>query len=105
MVETIIKTIISYVIPAVLGFLVAKVINNKRRNDGVKNGVMILLQSDLTNTFYYYESSGEMPDYVYRNFLNKLKSYEDLGGDDYIHDIAERVKKFKIIRIGILKEK
>lgn len=105
MVEQVIKTIINYVLPLILGFLIAKVNNYRKKNDGVKNGVMILLQSDLTNTFYYYEPSGEMPDYVYRNFLNKLKSYEDLGGDDYIHDIAERVKKFKIIRTGIIKEK
>ena len=105
MTETVIKTIIGYVLPLTLGFLIAKVTNRKKKNSGVENGLMILLQSDLTNTFYYYEPSGEMPDYVYRNFLNKLKSYEDLGGDDYIHDIAERVKKFKIIRTGILKEK
>ena len=103
MIETIIKSVIGVIVSGLVGYLVATIKNYRKKNDSIKMGLMILLQSDLTNTFYYYEPFGEMPDYVYRNFFNKLKSYEDLGGDDYIHDIAERVKKFKIIRTGIIK--
>jgi hypothetical protein len=102
MIETIIKSIISYVVPAILGFLVAKLINYKKKTDGLKNGVMIMLQSNLTNTFFYYESLKAMPDYVYKNFLNELKAYEDLGGDDYIHTIAEHIKQWEISRTDIL---
>ena len=94
MIETIIKSIISYVVPAILGFLVAKLINYKKKTDGLKNGVMIMLQSNLTNTFFYYESLKAMPDYVYKNFLNELKAYEDLGGDDYIHTIVDNMINF-----------
>ena len=106
MTEQIIKTTIGIVVSGIFGYLVATLKNYKKKNKALNNGVMILLQSDLTNAFYYYDALGEMPDYVYRNFVNKLKAYEDLGGDDYIHDIAERVKKFKIVRTNILnKEK
>lgn len=105
MVETILKSVITYVVPIVAGFLIGRISNYKKKNKGLTNGIMILLQSDLTNTFYYYEPLGEMPDYVYRNFLNKLKAYEDLGGDDYIHTIAEKMKDIKTTRTDILKEK
>ena len=105
MVETIIKTIIGYVIPAVLGFLVAKVINNKKRNDGVKNGVMMLLQSNLTNTYYYYDQFKKIPDYIYKNFLNELKAYEDLNGDDYVHILSHHMESWEIVSTNNLKEK
>ena len=105
MVETIIRSIINYVVPALLGFLIAKLCNYKKKNDGLKNGVMTMLQSNLTNTFFYYEKTKQMPDYVYKNFLNELKAYEDLGGNDYIHNISEKVKNWEITRTDILNNK
>ena len=105
MVETIIKTVVGYVIPAILGYLVAKVINNHKRNDGLKNGVMMLLQSNLTNTYYYYDQFKKIPDYIYKNFLNELKAYEDLNGNDYVHILAHHMEGWDIISTNNLKEK
>ena len=105
MVEQVIKTIINYVLPLILGFLISQVRNYKRKNDGLKNGVMTMLQSNLTNTYYYYEPLKKVPDYVYKNFLNELKAYEDLGGNDYVHILANHMKNWEITRTDILKEK
>lgn len=105
MVEQVIKTIINYVLPLILGFLISQVRNYKRKNDGLKNGVMTMLQSNLTNTYYYYEPLKKVPDYVYKNFLNELKAYEDLGGNDYVHILADHMKNWEITRTDILKEK
>ena len=105
MVEQVIKTIISYVLPLILGFLLSQVRNYKRKNDGLKNGVMTMLQSNLTNTYYYYEPLKKVPDYIYKNFLNELKAYEDLGGNDYVHILADHMKSWEITRTDILKEK
>jgi len=105
MVEQVIKTIINYVLPLIVGFLISQVRNYKRKNDGLKNGVMTMLQSNLTNTYYYYEPLKKVPDYVYKNFLNELKAYEDLGGNDYVHILANHMKNWEITRTDILKEK
>ena len=105
MVEQVIKTIIGYVLPLILGFLISQVRNYKKKNDGVKNGVMTMLQSNLTNTYYYYEPLKKVPDYIYKNFLNELKAYEDLGGNDYVHILADHMKNWEITRTDILKEK
>lgn len=105
MVEQVIKTIINYVLPLILGFLLSQVRNYKRKNDGLKNGVMTMLQSNLTNTYYYYEPLKKVPDYIYKNFLNELKAYEDLGGNDYVHILADHMKSWEITRTDILKEK
>ena len=105
MIESILKAIINYVVPALLGFLIAKLSTYKKKNDGLKNGVMTMLQSNLTNTYYYYEPVKKIPDYIYKNFLNELKAYEDLGGNDYVHILADHMKNWEITRTDILKEK
>ena len=104
MFEQVIKSVIGYVIPAIIGFLVAWFINYRKKNDSLKTGVKILLQSNLTNTYFYYEPFKKIPDYVYRNFLNQLSAYEGLEGDDYIHTIAEHMKHWEITRTDILKD-
>ena len=104
MIEQIIKVVISYIVPALIGFLIAMVANYRKKNDSLKKGVKTLLQSDLTNTYFYYEPMKKIPDYVYKNFLNELKAYEGLDGDDYVHAIAEHIKHWEIIRTDILKE-
>jgi len=104
MIEQIIKSVISYVIPALLGFLIAVLRNYRKKNDSLKVGLKTLLQSNLTNTYFYYEPYKKLPDYVYKNFLNELKAYEGLDGDDYIHTIAEHIKQWEITRTDILKD-
>lgn len=104
MVEQILKVVINYIVPLILGFLIATLKNYRKKNDGLKNGVMTMLQSNLTNTFFYYEPFKKIPDYVYKNFLNELKAYEDLGGNDYIHTIFEHMKSWEITRTDILKD-
>ena len=105
MLEQIIKSIISYVIPAILGFLIAKLTNYKKKNDSLKNAIMTMLQSNLTNTYFLYEKVKVIPDYVYKNFLNELKAYEGLNGDDYIHTIAKHMESWEITRTDILHDK
>ena len=56
-----------------------------------------LLQAELTKTFYKYEKSGQVTSYVYRNWINLLNAYENLGGNDYIHEIYKKFREFKII--------
>ena len=105
MVEQILKTIITYVVPALLGFVIAKLTSYKKKNDSMKTAIMTMLQSNLTNTYFLYENAKVIPDYMYKNFLNELKAYEGLDGNDYIHTIAKRMEDWDIIRTDILKDK
>lgn len=99
MIETILKAVVSYVIPIILGFLISKVMNVKT----LKIALMTLIQSNLTNTYFVYEQLKEIPDYVYRNWLNLLKIYEKLGGNDYVHELSKRMEEWNISHTGILK--
>ena len=105
MIETIIKSIIGYVVPAVLGFLIAKLTSYKKKNDSLKNAMMTMLQSNISNTFFLYDPAKQIPDYMYKNTLNQAKAYKDLNGNDYIEHIMKKMENWDIIRTDILKDK
>lgn len=110
MFETVMKTIISLVVSGIFGYLIGRIKDykkklkeNKEEADMLKVAMMTMLQSNLTNTYFAYEKMKEIPDYIYRNWLNSLAIYEKLGGDDYIHTIAEKIKKWDFVKTDILK--
>ena len=110
MVETIIKSVIGVVVSGALGFCISKIKTYKNtikhkeaEKETLKEAMMIMLQGSLTNTYYVYEEIGKIPDYVYRNWLNQLAIYEKLGGNDYIHVLAEKMKHWNLEKTDILK--
>lgn len=110
MTQTILNTIITFIISGALGYSVSVIKNYKKRtkekgeNENIQNvALQIILQSQLTNTYFVYQEIGEVPDYVYKNWLNMLSIYEKLGGDGFIHSLAEKMKEWKIIKTDILK--
>ena len=52
-----------------------------------------------------YEPMKKIPDYLYRNNLNEYKSYKQLGGNDYIEAIMNKMGNWEVIRTDILKDK
>lgn len=109
MVETIIKTAIGFIVSGALGYCVNAIKNYKKKlkekgeeQNISKEALMILLQTNLTTTYYVYEESGKIPDYIYKGWLNSLKIYEKLGGDDYVHTLAEKMKNWEFIKTDIL---
>jgi len=109
MIEKIITTIITFCLTTALGYCLSSLKNYKenikknRDNEKIQNqALLMLLQNTLTNTYFNYEKEGEIPDYVYKNWLNLLKAYEALDGDDYIHTLAGKMKGWKIVKTDIL---
>lgn len=110
MIETIIKSAIGVIVSGALGYCISKIKEYKKtikekeqEKDLLKEAMMTMLQGSLTNTFYVYEELGKIPDYVYKNWLNQKKIYEELGGNDYIHVLAEKMKKWNFEKTDILK--
>ena len=110
MMQTIINTSISFVVGSILTYCVGRIkhykktLKKKEENEQVQNiALQTILQSQLTNVYFVYQEIGEIPDYVYKNWLNMLKIYEQLGGNDYIHILDGRIKEWKITKTDILK--
>ena len=102
-------TVISFFVTGLLGFLVAQIKQYKNKEKGdreerelIKNGVKILLQSNLTNVFYVHNELGQIEDYKLKNWYNELKEYEALGGNDYMHVLESKMSKLKIVHTDIL---
>ena len=109
MIHTAINTMITIIIGGIFGYcanvikVYKKKLKDKETNEKIQNiALQTILQSQLTNTYFVYQEIGEIPDYVYKNWLNMLKIYEQLGGDDYIHTLAEKIKNWKIKKTDIL---
>lgn len=105
----IILTIVGFIVTGTLGFMVAKVKEYKKKDKDekdeqqlIKNGLMMLLQSNLTNVFYVHNELGYIEDYKLKNWYNELKEYEALGGDEYIHVIETKMAKLEIVHTDIL---
>ena len=91
-----------YCVSVIKGY--KKKIKSKEVNEEVQNiALQTILQSQLTNTYFVYQEIGEIPDYVYKNWLNMLAIYEKLEGDGFIHTLADKMKTWKITKTDILK--
>lgn len=111
MTHTIINTAVTFIISGILGYCVSvikhykkKLKNKSEESELLKKALMTMLQSNLTNTYYVYENMKEIPDYIYKNWINSLKIYEQLGGNDYIHVLAEKMKTWEFTTTDILKK-
>ena len=111
MTQTIITTTITFIVSSALGYCLSVIRNYKKKlkekneeSKLLKEALMTMLQSNLTNTYYVYESVGKIPDYVYKNWNNSKSIYEQLGGNDYIHVLADKMKKWDFEQTDILKK-
>ena len=100
--ESIIIKVINYFVPIVLGFCVGVIKNYSKKTKATNKALKIMLQNNLTNTYFVYSTKKKIPDYVYKNWLNMLDEYEELEGDDYIHVLSDRMKTWEIVRTDIL---
>lgn len=107
----VILTIIGIIVTSSVGYLAAKgkiyreKVKNKEINEEVQNiALQTILQSQLTNIYFVYQKLGEIPDYVYKNWLNMLSIYEKLDGDDFIHTLAKKMENWEIINTGVIEK-
>lgn len=100
--EDIIVKVINVLIPIVLGYCINIIKNYRKKSNATNQALKIMLQNNLTNTYFVYSTKKKITDYVYKNWLNMLEEYEKLDGDDFIHVLADRMKTWEIVHTDIL---
>lgn len=110
MAQLFLNTTITFLLSSVLGYCLNSMKNYKNKlerkeeeGEILREALMTILQNNLTNTYYKYASIEEIPDYVYKNWLNSMKMYENLGGNDYCHTLKRKIENWKIVKTDILK--
>lgn len=100
--EEVLMIIIKYFVPLILGFCLNVIANYRKKATATNRALKIMLQNNLTNTYFVYSTKKKIPDYVYKNWLNMLEEYEALEGDDFIHALATKMQSWEIVRTDIL---
>lgn len=95
--KEIVNIVIHYIVPMLLGYLLSSIKIRKKENESTRKALITLLQSNLTNTYYVYDTIKEIPNYIYRNWLNEFKVYEELGGNDFVHILKKKMESWKIV--------
>ena len=110
MVISIINTITTFLVSSLLGYTLNIVKNYKKQIEEkkqdevmIKTALVMMLQSNLTNTYFIYDNLKQIPDYVYKNWANLKSIYEKLGGNDYIHILNDKMKDWDIEKTDILR--
>lgn len=111
MIQTILTVSVSTITGSVIGYCISTIkkykarLNEKIEEEKIqKEALMIMMQNSLTNTYFVYEKLQQIPDYVYKNWQNMKKSYEKLGGNDYIHVLNEKMKSWDFEKTDILRK-
>lgn len=109
MLNTIVNSVLSILVSGIIGYLIGLIRNYQKKikdkeeeSAMLKEAIKTMLQSNLTNTFYVYDTKKQIPDYVYRNWTNSNEIYEKLGGNDYIHVLGEKMKNWDFTKTDIL---
>ena len=97
----IIEKIISYLIPVIIGYMITMIKKVLKEFKDLKQDQLDDMRVDLANKFYVYDQMDFVEDYLYKSFNDKCNRYFDRGGDNYIHDLYERSKKWKIKKTGV----
>lgn len=111
MAHTMINTAVTFIVSSLLGYCVSVIknykakLNKEKENENIQNiALLYLLQNQLTNTFYVYNELGEITDYVLRNWLNSFKIYKQLGGNDYVDTLKDKMMTWKVVKTDILEK-
>lgn len=110
MTHTIINTAITFIISSILGYCVSVIKNYKKNKEDIlkefeqlKQSELCDMRSDLSNKFYIYNEMESVEDYLIISWQEKCERYFQLGGNNYLHQLYEKSKKWKIKQTGYLK--
>ena len=62
----------------------------------IKEGQKCTLRSDMLSTYYRHCDDESIRQYEKENFILEYKAYKALGGNSFIDDIYERVRKWEV---------
>lgn len=91
----ILKILISYLIPTILGTLLGiastRFNKNRKKEKAIEEGVQALLRNELVRRYREYETKGELTILDKENIEAMFKQYENLGGNGTVKHLMEEL--------------
>jgi len=110
MINTIISTILTFLVSSILGYCVSVIKSYKKQKSEIltefgelKESQLMDMKNDLSNKFFIYDSMEEIEDYLVYAFREKCERYFHLGGDSWIHPMYDKSFMWKMKQTGYLK--
>lgn len=100
----ILKIVLNYIIPVVLGFVIGfistKLKKNKVKDIAIEQGVQALLRNEIIRRYREFESKGEISILDKENLEEMFTQYKNLGGNGTVKKMMEDLLnlKTKIVR-------
>ena len=91
-----IGTSVGFITTGVLGYLVAKLKDYKKRDTNQEEALKCLLRSNITSKYYVYNELKEIPLYEKENINYMYEQYKSMGGNSYISGLVEEINKLPI---------
>ena len=91
-----IGTSVGFITTGVLGYLVAKLKDYKKRDINQEEALKCLLRSNITSKYYVYSELKEIPLYEKENINYMYEQYKSMGGNSYISGLVEEINKLPI---------
>ena len=91
-----ILTIVSFVVTGVLGYLTAKIKQNKEKDNRQEESLKCLLRSSITSKYYVYSELKTIPLYEKENLNYMYEQYKKMGGNSYINEIMGEINNLPI---------
>ena len=110
MLQQAINTGITFVVSSILGYCVSVIKNYKKQKNEImdefrklKESQLMDMRSDLASKFYVYDSMDEVEDYLVMSWIEKANRYFEMGGNNYLHQMYEKSKQWRVKPTGYLK--
>lgn len=94
----VILTVVGFITTGVLGYLVAKVKDYKKRDVNQEEALKCLLRSNITSKYYVYNEIGSIPVYEKENIDYMFEQYKLMGGNSYVERIVKEINDLPIKR-------
>lgn len=91
-----ILTIVSFSVTGILGYLMAKIKDYKKKDIIQQEALKCLIRSAITSKYYVYSELGSIPLYEKENLNYMNEQYVSMGGNSYISKIMEEINSLPI---------
>lgn len=89
-------TIVSFSITGLLGFMIAKLKDYKKRDKNQEEALKCLLRSNITSKYYVYTELKEIPLYEKENIDYMFEQYDKMGGNSYVEGLVKEINALPI---------
>lgn len=86
------------VLPALLGYIVWLLKEQKKERNANSRGTMLLLRVQLIEYHDKYTALGHIPSYAYQNFVEMYETYHELGGNGMVTKMYDEIKELHLKR-------